>query len=138
MLNGRNITSISELRALVGAQVIFQGQNTLLIDVLELCVRRNVVHFRGRLVKKLRLNNQGDTVFLKRILDNPEFDFQAPISTVSNNQLSLLDNHLVWRGHCSFTLWNLPEYLNDLERAELALEKEENQLQWKSAKFGYG
>lgn len=138
MLNGRNITPLSELRALVGTQVIFQGQNTLLIDVLELRVRKNVAHFRGRMVKMLRMRNQGDTIFMVQIMKNPEFEFKAPISRVGGEHLSLLGQHLVWRGNCSFTLWNLPEYLDDLKRAELALEKEKNRRDWKLAKFGYG
>ena len=138
MLNGRNITSLSELRALVGTQVIFQGQNTLLIDVLELRVRKNVVFFRGRMVKFLFLRKEGDTIFMIRIMKNPEFEFKAPISKVGGEHLSLLENNLVWRGNCSFTLWNLPEYLDDLKRAELALEKEKNRREWKLKKFGCG
>jgi hypothetical protein len=138
MLNGQNITSLTELRALVGTQVIYQGDNTLLIDVLELRVRKNVVHFRGRTVKFLLLRNEGDTIFTKKVVLNPEFEFKAPISKVGGEHLSLLENNLVWRGNCSFTLWNLPEYLDDLKRAELALEKEKNRREWKLKKFGCG
>jgi len=138
MLNGRNITSLSELRALVGTQVIFQGQNTLLIDVVELRVLKNVVFFRGLMVKFLFLRKEGDTIFMIRIMKNPEFEFKAPISKVGGEHLSLLEHNLVWRGNCSFTLWNLPEYLNDLKRAELALEKEKNRREWKLKNIGFG
>lgn len=138
MLNTQNITSISQLRELVGKQVIYHGQNTLLIDVLAFRVQMNTVFFRGRLVKWLQLKNDSDSVFKKRILNNPEFEFKAPISTVRNNNLCLLENDMIWRAHCSFSLWNLPEYLNDLKHAEIQLQYEKNARAWRLEQFGFG